>query len=876
MGVENVSVPGIKYFFDDDDNNVLVGYEDKNNEQSVIAPLPYVDPPDSFKFEISPWIKETLAKRPSFGNDLIGNTVGFWVGKPSKEVVLEDCAVVLGLAAMPILVAAGLIISACGGNEEVSGCNVYPAEKILDELQITYENGTEELPGERKNIQEILSSIDYRFTEGIKSVNVLELEECEQKGTYQVRQNGAEIELCRQKDGKGGAFVDSFYSLQTVLYRQVGHNVEHKIGQETLDFFYSLVPSDYKPGKAFADGFFKYILGGALYRHGLFEDFEGELATYEWLKETVFCDQEYQGNRHPTFQYDMARSYHDSRHYNTAITEYEKLIQDFPHSKLVARAKIGIGQVYFDLGQCDKAFEIFEEVKVEYPDVADVAQYWIAETYFCLNDYDSALREYQNLIDEYPDSIYVPYALFQMGLIYREFLDCPRVIKIFQRLIDEYPDYHNRPYAMLVLGYCYQESNDCPRKIEILQRLIDEYPDFPYNDRAQEMIDACGVGFKIDPSQDCNIYPPESILNDGLEIKYADGVEELPGERERILEIITSIDYRFTEGISFIEISEEDEVCTRSAGAYGEGNHRILLCRDPDGIRGAFIDDNKLRWTIHHEVGHQVALKIGDKVLEFYSLIQSIWPEVELREAFPNLLTDYSLKGPYFGSIEHLRPIYDLFKTDLFCGNEFEENYSDSSQHWTGVNYLSQGDCNRALEEFQKLIDNFPDSDYVSDAYIGIGKSHRCLEDCGEALSTFEEVKLAYPEKADVAQYEIAGTYRNCLEDYESAIREYRKVVNEYPNSPYAPLALYHIGNICKYDLEDCGRAIAAYQEFIDNYSEIASSSTIGSAMFNIGECHYQLSDCLSAVATLQRFVDEFPDSHYNDRAQEIIDACAE
>jgi outer membrane protein assembly factor BamD (BamD/ComL family) len=60
------------------------------------------------------------------------------------------------------------------------------------------------------------------------------------------------------------------------------------------------------------------------------------------------------------------------------------------------------------------------------------------------------------------------------------------------------------------------------------------------------------------------------------------------------------------------------------------------------------------------------------------------------------------------------------------------------------------------------------------------------------------------PQKADQALKE--------------AIARYRQIVDQYPRTPAAPLALYHLGNMLV-QINDLGAAIEAYQRFLASYS---------------------------------------------------------
>ncbi len=56
--------------------------------------------------------------------------------------------------------------------------------------------------------------------------------------------------------------------------------------------------------------------------------------------------------------------------------------------------------------------------------------------------------------------------------------------------------------------------------------------------------------------------------------------------------------------------------------------------------------------------------------------------------------------------------------------------------------------------------------------------------------------------------------------DPEGAIRAYRELIKEYPNSKNCPKAQFMIGYVYAEELADTGKAIDAFEEFIRKYPD--------------------------------------------------------
>ena len=83
------------------------------------------------------------------------------------------------------------------------------------------------------------------------------------------------------------------------------------------------------------------------------------------------------------------------------------------------------------------------------------------------------------------------------------------------------------------------------------------------------------------------------------------------------------------------------------------------------------------------------------------------------------------------------------FKTFL---NDFPVNaFSDNAQYWLGeTNYVMQK-YEVAINEYQALLNSYPDSTKVSHALLKIGYSYDVLGNAADAKKTLEEVIAQYP-----------------------------------------------------------------------------------------------------------------------------------
>ena len=91
---------------------------------------------------------------------------------------------------------------------------------------------------------------------------------------------------------------------------------------------------------------------------------------------------------------------------------------------------------------------------------------------------------------------------------------------------------------------------------------------------------------------------------------------------------------------------------------------------------------------------------------------------------------------------------YDLavaaFKT--FVGKFPDGRYADNAQYWLGEANYVQRKFKQALSEFEKLVNDFPDSPKRPDALLKIGYTYQELGDNDKARLSLNNVRMNYPD----------------------------------------------------------------------------------------------------------------------------------
>jgi outer membrane protein assembly factor BamD len=167
--------------------------------------------------------------------------------------------------------------------------------------------------------------------------------------------------------------------------------------------------------------------------------------------------------------------------------------------------------------------------------------------------------------------------------------------------------------------------------------------------------------------------------------------------------------------------------------------------------------------------------------------------------------------------------------------------------------FYEAGEYKKAIAEFEKLIENYPNSVNTPLAQYDIGRSYEELEDYYQAFLAYQKTidKYPYNERVDEIierQYKIGSIFldgqkakilgMNILPATDKAVEILTKVVESAPYGKYADVAQFKLGEAYKKQ-EFYEEAVLAYQKLVDDYP---NSPLIEDAKYQIALCTYYIS----------------------------------
>ena len=174
------------------------------------------------------------------------------------------------------------------------------------------------------------------------------------------------------------------------------------------------------------------------------------------------------------------------------------------------------------------------------------------------------------------------------------------------------------------------------------------------------------------------------------------------------------------------------------------------------------------------------------------------------------------------------------------------------------------------INTLEKLVKNFPKSDYADDALYEIARAELQRDNDGGAIDAYERLLKSYPHSgmARKAALEKGMIYYN-RKDYTHAIEAYKAVIKNYPGSEEAYSALD--GLEAAYVETDNVSEYLAYTKSLGRIN-MKTDSREDSLTYVAAERQYMLGNHTQAVAGLSKYLSQYcPGGRYCTMAQYYV-----
>lgn len=205
--------------------------------------------------------------------------------------------------------------------------------------------------------------------------------------------------------------------------------------------------------------------------------------------------------------------------------------------------------------------------------------------------------------------------------------------------------------------------------------------------------------------------------------------------------------------------------------------------------------------------------------------------------------------------------------------------------------FFIQGDYKRAIDEYRKILEKFPESLLAPRAQLAIGQSYYKMDKFEPALAAYQKVINDYPHSEVVK--EVLELEEKLAEDYlnknfprqfllpqhlrcNKAANIYQQIVDSFPYQPRAPELQYKVGWVY-YQAKNFEEATIAFEKVKRNYG---NSFWAAESAFMLGvifreQCprvlayHQDIID--KAIESFQTFIKDYPGHRKVKQAEEYL-----
>jgi len=243
---------------------------------------------------------------------------------------------------------------------------------------------------------------------------------------------------------------------------------------------------------------------------------------------------------------------------------------------------------------------------------------------------------------------------------------------------------------------------------------------------------------------------------------------------------------------------------------------------------------------------------IREEIQEFFNLIEEESSSSMVQPVNQMASADEAL---FAGETEKAHSEYQ----DLFT-NSSEPDLQSRALYGLGRTYFLERDYYAAIDAFNRILGQYPDTEFAANAYFLLGQSYDRIEEYQQAINAYSKYIELKPGQIDAYVYKTIGDTAMIAGEHDQAIFNYQAALLADPD--FDPLYInLQIGKA--YDrLEDYTTAIQyfnnVYNTAQDDYTRSTANLLSGQAYLSLGLTNEAYTQFLDSVIKFPKAYDSF------------------
>jgi len=213
-----------------------------------------------------------------------------------------------------------------------------------------------------------------------------------------------------------------------------------------------------------------------------------------------------------------------------------------------------------------------------------------------------------------------------------------------------------------------------------------------------------------------------------------------------------------------------------------------------------------------------------------------------------------------------------LKQADLYNAREILKSLSEGNDqiapkaaYMYAYSFFSQGDYERAIQEFENLIKRFPDTKEADRAYLKMADAYFNLGDKEKARQIYQEYisKHANTPEAIDAAYQLA--LLEMKESGKDVTKQLEEFIKKYPQYPFVNLLIVQLADAYVQD-NDFENAEKLYKMVIEKDVEESEY-----ALYKLAYMKFKYGRKGLAIVLLREYLNKYPEGKYTLQVKELL-----
>ncbi|MDL2256313.1 tetratricopeptide repeat protein [Parabacteroides sp. OttesenSCG-928-G06] len=545
--------------------------------------------------------------------------------------------------------------------------------------------------------------------------------------------------------------------------------------------------------------------------------------------------------------------------YERVIQEGEEMLSLYPNNANNAEVYRMLGNSYYHTGNENKAIDNLSKYvsQADAPKRGDL--YILGVCYFNKGNHNSAVRSLGRVVSENDELTQNAY--LYLGQAYLKLNDKNNARMAFEAAATARFNEQIREVALYNYALLIHETNftGFGESVAIFEDFLNDFPNSKYADKVNDYL--------------VEVYLTTKNYDAALK-----SIEKIKKPSNKILEAKQDILLQLgTQAFTNVKTEEAIRYFTRTIdmGTYnqqarneayfwrGESYYRLERYQQSIADYRTYINNSRERNTEMFALAHY-NMAYGYFKQKYYSDALTAFRQY-------TQLANQQQTATYADAFNRIGDC--LFQNRQFA--EAESNYNRAAQVFPAAGDYSvyqkgyvlglQKDYRGKIREMDRIIREFPESQYVDDALYEKGRSYVLLNENNMAISAFESLVNQFPNSslARNAGVQLGLIYFN-TDQSQLAAEAYKRVINNYPGSEEARVALQDLRSVY-IELND----INAYTQYVNSLggSVRIEVSEQDSLTYLAAERLFMRSDYDGARRSLTNYLQTFPGGAFNSNA---------